>query len=144
MLGSTNCQKNLFDTRLAHHHMQPSHNRTGFRADFCLAALTPLKGPVRGIREKMQCILGFFLENLSNQSLSAAVGVLAGGDVVEATVCYMAEEGLDDDGYGQRMLLLFMENPMSQKRMFAPGVVDQLLKGIGKWLLQVRDTSVSV
>jgi hypothetical protein len=90
----------------------------------------------------MQSILGSFFENLSNQSLSAAVVVLVGGDVVESTVRYMAEDGLDEDGYGQRMLLLFMENPMSQKRMFAPGVVDQLLKGIAKWLLQVRDISL--
>jgi hypothetical protein len=86
----------------------------------------------------MQCILVLLLEKLSDRSRSVPVAVLVAGNVVEPTVHYMVEEGLDVDGYGLRMLLQFMGSSVGRQRLFVDGVADQLLKGITKWLLQVR------
>jgi hypothetical protein len=108
-------------------------------AGLCRAALLPLKAAFKGIREKMQCILVLFLEKLSDQSRSVAVAVLVAGNAVESTVRYMAEEGLDVDGFGLRLLLQFISSSVGRQRLFADGVADQLLKGIAKWLLQVCD-----
>jgi hypothetical protein len=114
----------------------------GVSAGLCRAALPALKTQSKGIPEKVHCILVLVLESLSSKFVPAAMAVLVGGSAIEATVLHMVEDGLDVQGYGLRLLLLFMENPVSQNRMFAPRLVDQLLKGITKWLLQVRDFSV--
>ncbi len=56
----------------------------------------------------------------------------------------MATEETEDIGIGLVMLLRLVRHPDGLQRISGPGIVDQLMEGFAKWLVEVRRCCVVV
>jgi hypothetical protein len=114
-------------------------------AGVCRAAVQAIKRHSKGGHEydEVLCILSQLLRYLSIHLRPAALAMLTAGDAVDLIVRHSAEEGLDVEGYGLNVMMLFMTDVAARKRMCARGVVEELLKGIAKWPLEVCVMSYS-
>jgi hypothetical protein len=106
-----------------------------------MQALTHLPKVERG---KVLGILPMFLRALSPPICRAAVAALVRNDVVELLVGHIVEAGLAEDGTSSYLLLLFLDHPKGLERGSAKGVVNQLVKAVPQWLMEVRDTTATL
>jgi hypothetical protein len=74
--------------------------------------------------------------------LHSAIASLVNGGAVELIVGHCAKAGWEQDGAGVEMLVQFFRDPQGQERMAVQETVEQLMKAVAKWLLEVSDLLV--
>jgi hypothetical protein len=79
-----------------------------------------------------------FILCLSGQDLLTALAVLVPGGIVEITMGQMANAEKGEMLVGVTLFRYLAKEPGAWERLCKPGMVDQLIKWIAKWLPQVR------
>jgi hypothetical protein len=105
-------------------------------AGFCQAALQALRFVTRDMQKEVVGMLVVFSDVLAPHLVPAAEADLLAGNAMELVVQAMVQEDHPHQNY-VTMLVSLSLNPAAEERMCAPGIVDQQMKWVAKWLLKV-------
>jgi hypothetical protein len=108
----------------------------GLDAGLCKTLLRAFEFDNWNLHEFVLIVLVTFLRCLSPRFYATALAVLVEGNVVELIVGHIMKTGVTRSG--SMLLPRFWVLAVGQKRMCAPGVMDQLIAGIAESLQSVR------
>ncbi len=109
-------------------------------AGLCKAVLRVFEFDNQDLHKNVWTMLPMFLDYLSKKSYNTALTILVAGNVMELALEHYIKGGVNSPG--AVMLRRFWAAAEGQKRMSAPGVMDQLIAWIAKGLQSVRNIVV--